>query len=162
MNNAVQILGRHKNGNFFITKDVQKVAQALADGDGYRYFDFAGGDDGRKVTLKEITPEAEVEAPPDDFEIRTVNVAGQSVRVSTLTEKAKRDKKKAEDAETLRISEENRERKDIEASEDAANHDAEKKAARIRRAAKMAEDEKAAEDEAATENAELHGTDDGA
>jgi hypothetical protein len=97
MNEKNQFLGRHPNGSFFIIKDTQKIAQSVADEDGFQYFEFS--EKSGKISLAEITPEAGASAPPPDVEIKTVVVNGIAVNVSTLTPEAKKVAKEKAAAE---------------------------------------------------------------
>lgn len=87
MNTQIQFLGQHPNGSFFITKDAQKIAQAVADNDGFRYWEFAKKN--KTITIKEIASIADSALPAEDLEVKTVTVAGEDILVATLTPKAK-------------------------------------------------------------------------
>lgn len=97
MNAKNQFLGRHPNGSFFITKDAQKIAQSVADEDGFQYFEFS--EKNGAVALAEVKPEKGSQSPPPDVEIKTVIVNGNEVRVSTLTPEAKKAAKEKAAAE---------------------------------------------------------------
>jgi len=152
MSNTIQFLGRHPNGSFFITKDAQKIAQAVADEDGFSYWEFS--EKNGVVSLMLLKPETGAEVPPPDLEIKNVIVGGKHIRVSTLTPKAKK-------AANIKIEQEKEKQEEIARKKTAflKKRADEQVAEENARVAEAAGDKKAREDgEAqATKDAEKNG-----
>ncbi len=90
-------LGKNPNGKFFVTNNKENVAQQLADETGVKICEIVEDKKGN-WSLKDCVLEKGAEKPAE-VEIKTLVVDGESVKVQTSTQEAKKKVRAAAEAD---------------------------------------------------------------